>query len=679
MSRLSLAIAGFVLLLLISATDARAQCNSHPFRPSMLPPCPTIASELSRSLDLANDANKLTAELNKAIELARQNFFARFPDKPGIDDAEAGFAQKLREKDSYYVMFAVQGGMDDPITRVPNLIGYLGGTVAEEDLNKFPKTVDHGIRPYAMPLFVDWIYAVRRAEGREKEGALTGPTVMAEAYFTLPHWRESYEDARNWAEFLSSGLDLSRFMTGPEYILQQMEADVMAVIGLSKPTDLPDPVAATRAFYDLFVKMFGEKEVVAAATATLSAPKNSIGGLATRANVEVGPYITNPSPNPLTLFLTKVTTSSPRAYAIALCLDRSNFTGSGGYETIVSKAQWDKAFSVFTQLGAKYGEATVVAAAARLMPLEKNTSGELRADNAHNSIVYWFDALIKNPKAVIPDGAVAQFKASSYDAHWVGQSIKVRGTVARVDLAKGQFPPYATIHFKESPDTGILAFTPNSDMLQERFGETFVKLIGQPIEVFGQVLKWQTGAGVRIVTADQLKVLDSPAAVSGFEDSHPAWLSGPLPVDKPAAAAAPVDAPAARPTVARTTSAPSPAPPVSSRQTPAATPTPTSTPAPAVAPAPAGAPDATRETEIRQQYGALFARANKAIAALDQYQRTKPVGDKLPQAVLDARTDVMLKLRAVPRDLAVHQPDAADQDLHAAEADVKVIEAFLAK
>ena len=81
-----------------------------------------------------------------------------------------------------------------------------------------------------------------------------------------------------------------------------MEADVSWALGQNKRDDLPDPVAATLEFYNLFVKMFGEKEVLAAANATLQAPKNSVGGLATRSPVEIGEFVASPSPNPYYLF-----------------------------------------------------------------------------------------------------------------------------------------------------------------------------------------------------------------------------------------------------------------------------------------------------------------------------------------------------------------------------------------
>jgi hypothetical protein len=50
---------------------------------------------------------------------------------------------------------------------------------------------------------------------------------------------------------------------------------------------------------------------------------------------------------------------------------------------------------------------------------------------------------LKDPKAAIPDGQVAHFRASSYDPRWVGKSAIVRGTVAGVDVDTRGTPQYA--------------------------------------------------------------------------------------------------------------------------------------------------------------------------------------------------------------------------------------------
>jgi hypothetical protein len=127
---------------------------------------------------------------------------------------------------------------------------------------------------------------------------------------------------------------------------------------------------------------------------------------------------------------------------------------------------------------------------------------------------------------LVPEAGI--FKASSYDPHWTGQVVQVRGTLSHVDLDMGKFPPYATIHFKETNGDRLTVFTPNSDMWQDSFGETFAGLIGKPIEVYGQIDEWREGAGVRVLTSDQLKVIDA-VALANIHESHPAWLTAPIP------------------------------------------------------------------------------------------------------------------------------------------------------
>jgi hypothetical protein len=531
MRKLLLISLASLITTLAGAAESFGQCNRDPFKPSILPPCPSIMDRLSQAADAAMDFNNKVAQLNNEIGDARTKYWKRYPDKPGYEEAELAFYKQLWTKDMYYLMFALPAGMNDRVTRQPNVMGLLNGSVSPEDLDKFPKNVDGGIRPYAFPMFANWVNALRRAEGREEtkgeEGALATPFIIATAIKDRSNWRVAYEDARNWSEFLSSGLDISKYVTPKVYLHKQMEADVSWVLGRSKPAEIPDPIAATHELYELFVKMFGEKEVLAAADAVLRTPKNSIGGLAKRADVSIGTYGSS-SPNPYMLFLSLVTNASPRNYAISLCMDQYGMLGGEATATFNTKTKWDGAFTCYNQLTTKYGEPNVVSAAAKLKGADKDGQGGLRADPQAKSVVYWFTVLLKDPKATIPDAQVPHFRASSFDPHWMGQILEVRGTVSKVDLAKGKFPPYATIHFKESRGDSLVAYTPNSDMWQEIYGDNFAGLIGKPVEIFGQVTKWDEHAGMRVINRDQVKVVDASALGASFTDSRPAWLTAPI-------------------------------------------------------------------------------------------------------------------------------------------------------
>ena len=124
--------------------------------------------------------------------------------RPGGEEAEFIFLQKLAEKDFNYLTFALPLGMNDSTVQVANLM-----TLDFENLKNFPRNVDGGIRPLAFPLFGEWVNALRRSQGRVQDGAFTNaPAILATYATDQSNWRKAYEDARNWAEFLASGLDM---------------------------------------------------------------------------------------------------------------------------------------------------------------------------------------------------------------------------------------------------------------------------------------------------------------------------------------------------------------------------------------------------------------------------------------------------------------------------------------
>jgi hypothetical protein len=516
-------------LTLATAVNGFGQCNQYPLRPSLLPPCPTIADMLTQAHEAAKDFVREVDKLNALIASARSRYWKTFPNGPGAAQAEMAFMDALLQKDIYYLQFSLMEGVNGRVPKLMNFIDMMGGGNTLLDVmsggdayKKFPTNVDGEIRPYAFPLFVAWVDALRKAEGRETDGNMATPLILLSAIHDKSNWRKAYEDARNWAEFMSSGLDTSKYATPQVYLLRQMEADLCLVLAGAKPADLPEPTAAALDQYNLFVKMFGEKEVLAAAGKVLHTPKNSMGGLAKRADVAIGPYFMPPHPSPYLLFLTEVTNASPRNYAISLCID------AYGLPRVFYREKWADAFSVYNQVVAKYGEANVMAAATRVKAAPKDSEGRLKGDPQYNRQTYWFDTLIKNPKATLP-GAVPHFRAGSYDPRWLGKTVEVRGTVSRVDLDQSGSPKYATIHFKESG--AVMGFSPHSDMLQEMYGQNFSALVGKVVEVYGEVNPWRGGSGVRIVDRDQVKVLDASAIGPDFKDSRPDWLTAAKPAE----------------------------------------------------------------------------------------------------------------------------------------------------
>ena len=520
-------------IILLSATAGcfgQAPCNRYPLNPSTLPPCQNLAQQIWNS---AQNFKNAEAQLNRGIGDARSRFWKVFPNGPGFEAAQAAFLGALMQKDLSYLMFSLQQGVGGDIQKYQNAIEITADPFGMDpstprDLNARNTSVDGGIRPFALPLYVEWVNALRRAQGRDKDGQWAQPQIIAEAVIDKSHWRRAYEDARNWAEFLSSGLDISKYVTPQVYLVNQMESDVASALARSKPADLPDPKASSLDLYDFFVKTFGEKEVLAAAAAVMHTSKNSIGGLASRAEVVIGAYQPAPSPNPFLLFLTTATNSSPHNYAIALCMDQTALLLSGhATETLNSKEQWAKAASVYGQLVSRFGEPAVVAAAGRLKDVPKDDRGGPQGDPDAKGAIFWFTALLKDPKTQLPD--LPHFLASSYDPRWMGKVVQVRGTVARVDLDTSGLPRYATIHFKESRNDRFTVFTPNPEILQS-YGQNFSGLIGKPIEMWGQVQDWREGSGIRFLIAKQLKMLDA-GALANFRESAPDWMKGSMPAN----------------------------------------------------------------------------------------------------------------------------------------------------
>jgi len=494
-------------------------CSSNPLRPSIVPPCTSILGQVSKAMDAMRDFQRVSAEATAAIRAARRAYWNVFPDGPGVKEAELKFLDLLLQKDFTYVNYALPLGMNDPVVQMVNL-----GMMDVDNMGKFPRNVDDGIRPYAFPLFANWVNALRRSQGREHDGAFATLDIMKTAIEDRSNYRRAYEDGRNWAEFMASGLDIRKYLTPQVYMVNEMEADIALAAAKAKPKDLPEPKRASVDLYNFFVKNFGEKETPAAAAKTLAAPKNSIGGLAQRAEVLIGTYQQQPSPNPYLMFLTQLTNATPHNYALALCLDPYGLMGKEAIFTVNSREQWEKAAGTYRQLAAKFGEPAVVAAAARIKDLPKDGTGGIRGDTQSKGAIYWFTTLLKDPKTPLPESG--QFLASSYDPRWVGKMVNVRGTVSRVDVDKGKFPPYATIHFKESKNDKFTAYTPNPEIIDEILPRGVTSLVGGVIEVYGDVSDWKDGGGVRFLMRNNLKLLDNNA-LANFKESSPEWMKLP--------------------------------------------------------------------------------------------------------------------------------------------------------
>ena len=87
-------------------------CNPNPLEPSMLPPCATIADQLSKAIDASREFKKDVAIMNRDIGDARSRYWKLFPNGPGIAAAETAFLGQLQEQGPVLSDVRVAGGRD---------------------------------------------------------------------------------------------------------------------------------------------------------------------------------------------------------------------------------------------------------------------------------------------------------------------------------------------------------------------------------------------------------------------------------------------------------------------------------------------------------------------------------------------------------------------------------------
>jgi hypothetical protein len=512
-----------VALAASAALHAAQPCNPNPFRPSMLPPCNNLGTKIGNAVAATIEVKARIAEANEMIYEARQRFWAVYPDGPGYAEAEATFLHALSEKNASYLSMYLVSGMRGPAVSMINVLNFGPGVTVDQYRRRLRgdiTLIDGGINPSAYPLFVQWVNSLRRQGGAMKDGdILLNPLPLGLAISQPSSRRQAYERAQYWAEILASGVDLRKYFTPELYMQLTMETRVSVQLGAAETPDIPDCQAATVALYQTLVRIMGEKEVANAAAAVLAAPKSAWGDLATPVTVDIGINQAE-TYEPFLRFLDLLAGSRPRNYAISMLLDPSQLDTNYSI-----KEKWIEAAGKYDQLVRQHGESVVLAAASRIKSAQKSANGGIRGDPQYRRTNEWFDLVLKDPKTVVPDGSLPHFKASSYNERWLGKFLAVRGTVSRVDVDSGGQPVYATIHFKESSARGIMAFTPYSKWLQGEYGNDFAKLIGKPVEIYGEVQDWREGAGVRVLDLRQMAMLT--AGFPDEADSKPDWLTAP--------------------------------------------------------------------------------------------------------------------------------------------------------
>jgi hypothetical protein len=179
-------------LLFVLSNPATAQRGRKSDILDLLGPA-IIGATIGESIErVAADAQRFVAatqEGTKELQQLREAFWQEYPDGPNFAKADADFGRALFAKDLYYVPLYIMGGERDPVTRGFMKMG----------------PVDGGIRPPALPAYLEWI-----AELREKiaEPGTSGRVLTLTALLTAlpvaalaesPKYR-AYRQARDWAE-----------------------------------------------------------------------------------------------------------------------------------------------------------------------------------------------------------------------------------------------------------------------------------------------------------------------------------------------------------------------------------------------------------------------------------------------------------------------------------------------
>ncbi len=225
--------AGAVLMLLAGGDRVQAQGP------------PTLGETFGQSLDNlysnVRDGRLLISQFNAQIADARQAFWERYPDGPGLEEVEALYAELLAQKDVYFLQESiVRQGIEgaDAFTRlIPVLIGQL----------------DNGIPQLAQPAFGRWAMAVRQRAG-------PAPLFPNMAQALNGAWAEydAYVQDRNRAEYLIGPKSPLRSEDPMEYLMGVMMREPSGIRG----EHLTE--AQARVMYQEFAEIVGEEAMLAA-------------------------------------------------------------------------------------------------------------------------------------------------------------------------------------------------------------------------------------------------------------------------------------------------------------------------------------------------------------------------------------------------------------------------------
>jgi TonB family protein len=441
-----------------------------------------IVASATDSFNRVATANADIARLTIELQNARARYWKAFPDGPDFAAAQDEFAKRLWNKDVYHIFLAVPDGRRTPMSDPDDITSLM------DALKRVLAPYDGGTRGLASRAFDDLIDALRYEMGARRPKDPINPFMTQAAFKASSDRLEAYLRARDWAEFLASGLDIRKYFEPKTYAVQLIEDRILQNswdVGIKRPS--PESEAARA--YIAMVDGLGEAAVVAAAAKVLALPQRN-GHLVkplTTTSIEGTVTVTSPR-RAFELLLY----SEPRGAATFMMMNPF-----GNYPQ-----KWEQAVAGYRGLVAKYGEERVLAAASRVLKAPRSPMNDI----GNRQAGYWFGQFLDKPEASLP-APPRRFLASDVNGLKTvdpATDVIVTGTVLRILPASGD--SYPMLIFQEAPGVVSGQLT-NISSLESAFGPRASQLVGKRIEVTSVLWVRRDGVVLNILDKRQVRVL----------------------------------------------------------------------------------------------------------------------------------------------------------------------------
>ncbi|HET9264124.1 MAG TPA: TonB family protein [Vicinamibacterales bacterium] len=446
-----------------------------------------IMSNLTNAVRSVGAANLQLAQINQQIANARARYWKAFPSSPGFATAEAEFSRLLWAKDGWYLMWALPEGKRSPMKDSDEMTSGL------DVLKRVTLPLDDGIRRQASTTFDDLVAAMRYEMGVRRANDIAPTFVPGKTMAALrasSDKLEAYLRARDWAEFLASGIDIRKYIEPQTYALQLVEDRILQEswgAGIKRPSPESEAVRV----YSAMVEVVGEPAVLAAAAKVLAAEQKH-GRLIkpmSITSIEGSLSVTSPRRAFESLLF-----SEPRGAAVFAVM------GTGIYSQ-----RWEDALAGYRELVAKYGEKNVLSAAAQVLKAEKSPLGLIE----HRRPGWWLGQLLEKPGLTLP-GPIRRLAVSDIDGlkAAAGRTVVATGTVSHViEESGGGAVRYMRLFFKEagnSVSARTYGFVPT---FEGRYGDRGANIVGKTIEITSDFWVNSDGILFRLTDIAQIKVI----------------------------------------------------------------------------------------------------------------------------------------------------------------------------